>query len=509
MRTQWMRRNAGLIPWLRGAALAAMSWLAMQAIPFYPAGVRPILALGLGALAVFMPSVSVLVSVLVLAVPVAAVDMVTGALLLLIGIGAGYYLGADGGRIFFFIAFAFSLASMDAQWAIAALAGYVITTADGALAAAIVCLVLELAGLLAGTPSIGTVATGGSVGVLSFAHFPASPLSFGWVVPQLKAAHPAGLLHVLGAARQPVLLILQPLAWAGGAAVTSAIRLRLLSRNKLAAGLAGVSAGVGVAAGASAVAVTLLASPITASSMGFGAAAALLVALVTVTVIELVFPRIPVPAEGAPAVAGPEAEADVDELLRRISEAEETLASRHSANATVLITDMKSFSAMTETEGSLTSAKIVQRHRDLLMPVIERNGGAARATGGDGIVAAFSDPAAALAAAVEMQRQLVLNNPGASTGEDITVRIGCASGEVIVDREGRPFIGEALNLAARVMSLADGGQVLVAGELSGSAPAGVPVVSHGAFELKNISQPVTVSEVLWSDGQRPKPPHPA
>jgi class 3 adenylate cyclase len=77
----------------------------------------------------------------------------------------------------------------------------------------------------------------------------------------------------------------------------------------------------------------------------------------------------------------------------------------------------------------------------------------------------------------------------------------------VLDRHGRPFIGAALNLAARVMNLADGGQAFATAIVASASPeAGVTVASLGDYELKNIAKPVEVFEVLWAEGQQPRPP---
>ncbi len=172
-----------------------------------------------------------------------------------------------------------------------------------------------------------------------------------------------------------------------------------------------------------------------------------------------------------------------------------------------MITDMKSFSAMTEQDGSVLTAKAIQRHRDLLLPVIEKYHGCGKSTGGDGLVAAFDVRSDALAAAAEMQRMLSAYNAEHHGERDLLVRIGIAQGEVVLDRHGRPFIGAALNLAARVMNLADGGQAFSTAIVASAAPeAGVTVASLGDFELKNIAKPVEVVEILWAEGQQPRPP---
>jgi class 3 adenylate cyclase len=200
-------------------------------------------------------------------------------------------------------------------------------------------------------------------------------------------------------------------------------------------------------------------------------------------------------------------DADVDELLRLIATAEDRLASHHTTTKVVLITDMKSFSTMTEEDGSVATAKAIQRHRDLLIPIIASNGGNGKSTGGDGLVAAFDSATAGLTAAVSMQRALSEHNAEHPGEREIWVRMGLASGEVVLDNGGRPFIGAALNLAARVMNLADGGQIYATGDVAADAErACVRSQSFGDFELKNIARPVEISEILWAADQVARSP---
>jgi len=200
-------------------------------------------------------------------------------------------------------------------------------------------------------------------------------------------------------------------------------------------------------------------------------------------------------------------DADVDELLRLIATAEDKLAAQHTSNRIVLITDMKSFSRMTEEDGSVATAKAIQRHRDLLLPIVSRNHGAGKSTGGDGLVAAFENGEDALKAAVEMQVALAAHNSAHPDERELWVRAGLASGEVVLDKGGRPFIGAALNLAARVMNLADGGQILATADVASVAQAAaVSVHFFGQVELKNIAKPVEIAEVLWNPSQEPHDP---
>jgi class 3 adenylate cyclase len=194
---------------------------------------------------------------------------------------------------------------------------------------------------------------------------------------------------------------------------------------------------------------------------------------------------------------------DIDGLLSTIASAQERIATDYSAEKTVLITDMMSFSEMTEQDGSMNSALTVQKHRNLLLPIIERHGGKGKAAGGDGMIAAFDRPDDAIRCAVDIQRSLDSYNAANPKSRSIKVRIGLASGEIVVDREGTPFIGSALNLAARVMSLAEGGRIFAAGNVLAAAAVPVQVAQQGTFSLKGIPAPTEVYEVLWHGGQAP------
>ncbi|MDP2400831.1 MAG: adenylate/guanylate cyclase domain-containing protein, partial [Actinomycetota bacterium] len=220
---------------------------------------------------------------------------------------------------------------------------------------------------------------------------------------------------------------------------------------------------------------------------------------------EYLFSAVARPVAAVVRQAGVRTEdADVDELLRVIATAEDQLASEHTVQSVVMITDMKSFSKMTEEDGSVASAKTIQRHRDLLLPIITEHGGSGKSTGGDGLVAAFGSTEKALQAAVLMQRALKKHNAAHACEREIIVRIGLAEGEVILDKSGRPFIGAALNLAARIMDLGDGGQILTDSRLARSTT--LETHSHGEYALKNIAGVTEVIEVLWESEQAPVAP---
>ena len=96
-------------------------------------------------------------------------------------------------------------------------------------------------------------------------------------------------------------------------------------------------------------------------------------------------------------------------------------------------------------------------HDELVQSAIERHGGRIFSTGGDGFAAVFQRVTHALSSAVEAQAEL--RSLVWPFGLELTVRIGIDTGET-VERNG-DYFGPTVNRAARVMSLAPGGRILV------------------------------------------------
>lgn len=508
MKTRTERKNARLLPWLRAVVLGGVTVVALLAMPFYPGWAIGVAALAVAALAYSSPALAALLLVGVASLPVLAADFVVGILFLIVGFSATQYLAADRAGGFIAIALAVVLLPFGGAWGIAVLAGYLFGSGPGAVAAAVACILIEVSGVLLGAPSLGVVHAGGEPAraVLAFTTAPPAPFAFRWLAAGIAEARPAEVASVIASAKPVTLLLVQPALWAAAGALGGVFRRPAVGPSARVRALVGLAGSTIVLALLSIAAMQFLGGSVPTSALVTGAAVSLVLAILVGAAGEWAFPLFEVAAQPAPQSAhGVRAEdADVDELLRMISSAEEELTSRHTTDAVVMITDMKSFSRMTEEVGSMTSAKLVQRQRDLLLPVIDSHHGHGKSTGGDGLVAAFSSAPDAVSAAVEMQRALTDFCRSGATTEQMSVRIGIARGEVVLDKGGRPFIGAALNLAARVMDLADGGRIMVASDIAGASGADPATLhDHGAFTLKNIQRPVDVVEVLWCEGMQP------
>lgn len=503
MSTLVTRRNADALPAIEALVFASITFLALWTMPYYPAWLAMLLAVLVGALAAGAPALAALLLVAVVSLPVLAADFVVGILFLVVGFRATQYLATDRALGFLLITLAIVALPFHAEWAVCAFAGYALGRGRGAVAAALAGITLEFVGIVLGVPVLGSLVTGGmSPGPVTFLAAPPGALTLAWLPQAITAADPARVLGAVSAVANWPLLMAQPALWAIGAGIGGLAG----AGTKLRALLASTGAVLAIAGG-TALAQRLLGQAVPTPTLVTTGLVSTALAIATVAVAEWVFPPVVLsaPQPQAPAAGVRAEDADVDDLLRVIASAEEELAARHRTESVVLITDMKAFSAMTEEVGSIESAKLVQRHRDVLIPVIERHRGKGKSTGGDGLVAAFASAADALAAAIDMQQTLDAAVKIDPRTREMLVRIGVARGEVVLDKGGRPFLGAAVNLAARVMDLAEGGRIMtVEGVASASGLPGSVLHHHGEYRLKNIAEPIPVVEVLWNEDMAPQ-----
>lgn len=165
-------------------------------------------------------------------------------------------------------------------------------------------------------------------------------------------------------------------------------------------------------------------------------------------------------------------------------------ADEHQSPVTVVFTDLEGFTSYTALQGDDAAIKLLAEHHREVSPVVRRYGGRIVKRLGDGLMLTFSDPAYAVRAAVD----LVAVPPDA-----LRLRAGVHTGNAVLSRDD--VVGHAVNVAARITDLAEGGQVLVseaavtaAGEITGVS-LGKP--SHRT--LKGVPAPVTVYRATAAD----------
>ena len=161
---------------------------------------------------------------------------------------------------------------------------------------------------------------------------------------------------------------------------------------------------------------------------------------------------------------------------------------------TFLTTDIEGSVSRWETFPEVMGA-IIARHDDLIRVEIAPRDGVVFKTSGDGLIAAFNSPAAAIESAVAAQR--ALSEADFSTVDGLRVRMAVYAGSAeAVDGD---YVGPAINRCSRLLSLACGGQILVgaaAAELArGALSSDVGLKDLGQHKLRDVPHPETLFQV--------------
>jgi predicted ATPase/class 3 adenylate cyclase len=141
----------------------------------------------------------------------------------------------------------------------------------------------------------------------------------------------------------------------------------------------------------------------------------------------------------------------------------------------------------------------LERHDVLLRTAIADFQGDVVKTTGDGLMAVFGAPAAAVSAALSAQRALFGEIWPATC--PIRVRMGIHTGEA--ESRGGDYFGPAVNRAARIMAAGHGGQVLVSGATAALLDASLPTSARlrdlGEHRLRDLGRPERLFQLAASD----------
>lgn len=153
---------------------------------------------------------------------------------------------------------------------------------------------------------------------------------------------------------------------------------------------------------------------------------------------------------------------------------------------TFLLTDIEGSTAAWEADAGAMAVALA-RHDELAEQIVTSRGGRLIKTRGEGdaTFSVFERPSAAAAAAVELQ-DAILHEPWA-LHEPIRIRVALHTGEAEL-RDG-DYFGRAVNRAARLRSLALGGQILCSGATAelviDTLPDDVVLADLGMRQLRN------------------------
>ena len=198
-------------------------------------------------------------------------------------------------------------------------------------------------------------------------------------------------------------------------------------------------------------------------------------------------------------------------LVRRlIAHADDRAIESAERELTVMFTDIKGFSALSERTPPAEVAAMLNGHFELLSRCIEASGGTVDKFIGDSVMAFWGAPdrmddhaARAIGAAQAIQRGVAAAN--AAGGRRIDIRVGLHTGKVVVGNIGSTsrvnytVVGDVVNTASRLEALGkevdgDSDCMVLLSEATVAASGGTapPVTEVGRFQLKGRVEKTTV-----------------
>jgi DNA-binding SARP family transcriptional activator len=178
----------------------------------------------------------------------------------------------------------------------------------------------------------------------------------------------------------------------------------------------------------------------------------------------------------------------------------DTSVAQHASSVTravtFLLTDIEGSTAAWEADAEAMAAGLA-RHDELVEQVVTSRGGRLIKTRGEGdaTFSVFDRPSAAAAAAIELQDAIAREQW--ALREPLRIRVALHTGEVEL-RDG-DYFGRAVNRAARLRSLAAGGQILCSGATAelviDSLSDDIVLADLGVRQLRNLARPEHVFEL--------------
>jgi TolB-like protein len=157
--------------------------------------------------------------------------------------------------------------------------------------------------------------------------------------------------------------------------------------------------------------------------------------------------------------------------------------------AAILAADVVGYSRLIGVDETGTLARLTALRRDIVDQDIARHAGRLFKETGDGFLVEFASAVEAVTCAMEIQKQV---DATAGKEQPLRLRIGIHIGDVVV--QGDDLMGDGVNIAARIESIADPGGIAVSRAVYEQVRdrLAAPFDDRGKIELKHISRPVHI-----------------
>jgi len=186
-------------------------------------------------------------------------------------------------------------------------------------------------------------------------------------------------------------------------------------------------------------------------------------------------------------------------VLRERERLDKLIEERFRKKRAILFTDVSGFTQYMHKMGDLRGRAWIQRHHDIVIPLIEEYNGEVLDVMGDGVMASFPETLSAVKASISIQKNLYEHNASTKKNDRIHVRIGINSGEVFAEKNH--IAGDAVNVAARIQAQAEPDQILISKSAYEdiSNDGSILCRFHKKAKIKGKPEALELYRVVWKE----------
>jgi class 3 adenylate cyclase/tetratricopeptide (TPR) repeat protein len=190
---------------------------------------------------------------------------------------------------------------------------------------------------------------------------------------------------------------------------------------------------------------------------------------------------------------------NIEEILREKDRLDRIIKEKFKRQVTVLFTDICGYTQYVDTRGDIIGRGMIQKHNDIVLPLIEKHEGVVIKTIGDAVMATFSTPLAGVKASIAIQNGLYEHNRKIEIADRIHIKIGINMGEALMDETD--VFGDAVNVASRIQSQAGKDQILISRNVYEQVGGSEDILCrlHGTAQVKGKAEPLELYWVVWQD----------
>ncbi|MCG6908552.1 MAG: CHAT domain-containing protein [Deltaproteobacteria bacterium] len=187
----------------------------------------------------------------------------------------------------------------------------------------------------------------------------------------------------------------------------------------------------------------------------------------------------------------------IEDIMRARERLDNLLQEKFVKRLSVVFTDVCGYTKFMDTRGDIAGRAWIQKHNDIVLPLIESHGGKVLSLMGDGVMSSFEKTEDAVKACIAIQEGLAAYNRKTDPADELHVTIGVNTGNTLVDEDH--IAGDVVNVASRIETKADPDQILVSrstfDDIRGSSE--ILCRRHGSVAVKGKGKPLELYRVIW------------